>query len=75
MDHVDAALDEGDAVVARIDVKEIGRERARPVIAELNSSTPDKNFITSAMRFEMHHHGGPCRAAGAESRKMFAAGL
>src|SRR5262245_32180830 len=33
MHHVDAALDEGDAVVARVDVEEIGRERAQPVVA------------------------------------------
>src|SRR5262249_49506659 len=35
MDHVDAALDKGDAVMARIDVEEIAGERAQPIVAEL----------------------------------------
>src|SRR5260370_35730154 len=35
MDHVDAALDEGDAVMARIDGEEIAGERAHPIVAAL----------------------------------------
>src|SRR5262249_41229665 len=48
MDHVDAALDEGDAVVARIDVKEIGRERTQPIVTDLE---PEDVAI------ERHHLG------------------
>src|SRR5262249_16591562 len=65
MDHVDAALDEGDAVMARIDVEEIGRKRAQPVVAdlELEDVLIERHHLGDAL--EMHHHvampSGPVR--------------
>src|SRR6202048_3573660 len=48
MDHVGAALDKGDAVVAGIDVQEISREWPQPVVAELEAKD---------IRIKRHHLG------------------
>src|SRR5262249_22497759 len=74
VDHVDSAFDEGDAVVARIDVEEVGRERPRPVIAELELEhlLIELHHIGDAL--EMHHHMAHAERAGAEARYV-AAGL
>src|SRR5262245_9120712 len=74
MHHVDAALDEGDAVVARIDVEEIGRERAQPVVAdpELENVLIELHHLADAL--EMHHHMAHPERSGAEAGNV-AAGL
>src|SRR5262249_42237393 len=67
MDHIDAALDKGDAVVTRIDVEEIPRERAQPVIAELElQHVPiEPHHLGNAL--EMHHHVTHAEGAGTEA--------
>src|SRR5262245_13833818 len=74
MDHVDAAFDEGDAVVARIDVEEIGRERAQPVVAylEFEDVLIERHHLGDAL--EMHHHVAHAERTGAEAGNV-AAGL
>jgi hypothetical protein len=74
VDHVDAALDERDAVVAWIDVEEIGRERTGPIVAELELEhlLIEVHHVGDAL--EMHHHVAHAERAGAEARNI-AAGL
>src|SRR6516162_890918 len=74
MDHVDAALDESDAVMARIDVEEIGRERAQPVVADLEFEDVliERHHLGDAL--EMHHPVAHAERAGAEAGNV-AAGL
>src|SRR5262249_24991603 len=67
VDHVDAALDEGDAVMAQIDVEEIGRERAQPIVAhlELEDVLIERHHLADAL--EMHHHVAHAERTGAEA--------
>src|SRR5712691_2641963 len=74
MDHVDAALDEGDAVMTRIDVEEIAGERAQPIVAELELEDVliERHHLGDAL--EMHHHVAHTERTGAEAGNV-AAGL
>src|SRR6516225_10026612 len=66
MDHVGAALDEGDAVVTWIDVKEISREWPQPVVAELEAKDVliKRHHLGDAL--EMHHHVAHAEGSGTE---------
>src|SRR5258706_8412700 len=67
VDHVHAALDEGDAVVAWIDVQEIGRERSQPIVAELKFEHVliKRHHLGDAL--EMHHYVAHAERTGAEA--------
>ena len=67
MDHVGAALDKGDAVVAGIDVKEISREWPQPVVAELEAKDIriKRHHLGDAL--EMHHHVTHAEGPGTEA--------
>src|SRR2546423_15153003 len=67
VDHVHAALDEGDTVVAWIDVQEIGREWSQPIVAELKFEDVliKRHHLGDAL--EMHHHVAHAERTGAEA--------
>src|SRR5262245_18660988 len=67
MNHIDAALDEGDAVVARIDVEEVARERAQPIITELELEDVliEGHYLRDAL--EMHDHMAHAEGTGTET--------
>jgi hypothetical protein len=71
---VDPAFDESDAVMARIDVEEIGRKRPQPIIAELEAEhvLVKRHHIGDAL--EMHHHVPHAQRTGAKAGNV-AAGL
>src|SRR5262245_42125415 len=74
VDHVDAALDEGNAVMAWIDVEEIGRERPQPVVAD-----PEPEHVLIKCHhvgdaLEMHHDVAHAERTGAKAGNV-AAGL
>src|SRR5262245_16649314 len=74
VDHVDAALDEGDRVVARIDVEEVRRERPQPVIADFELKDVLIKLHHLADALEVHHHVAHAEWTGAEAGDV-AAGL
>src|SRR5262249_16352966 len=67
VDHVDAALNKGDAVMARIDMEEIPREWPQPIITELEFEdiSVERHHLRDA--FKMHHNVTHAERTGAES--------
>src|SRR5262249_48604170 len=74
VDHVDAALNKGDAVMARIDMEEIPREWPQPIVTELELEdiSVERHHLCDA--FEMHHHVAHAERTGAKAGDV-AAGL
>src|SRR5262249_3448078 len=70
VDHVHAALDKGDTVVARIDVQKIGGERSQPIVAELEFEDILIKRHHLGDSLEMHHHVAQGERTGAETRNV-----